>query len=349
MKIINICSNYGSYKDGIGAYSKNIVNEMKKIDNKIYMNVISPNIDNYNKFQRIISLKMSKSCIQAIKLVKEKQYDIVNIEYPFTEWNPVIIYFYKKLYKICKKTNTKMSLSLHEYERVNPLRKRIIEQMVKYASFVFVTSEITKNNLLRLNKKIYIRDIPSNIHLSDNIDLLKKNINLYVFFGLVNKNKAFEEMISGWKKFYNINNNAKLVIITSSDISVEEKYGISVQKKLNDEEIETIMSNSMYAILPIKPNVSYNNATLKTATMFGTIPIGKFSKEIKKENKVFYLNVDNYDEDSFFNILKDTQDIKEEDLKNMQEKSIEFGKKYNISNIAKSIYDVYLENIKEKR
>ena len=129
----------------------------------------------------------------------------------------------------------------------------------------------------------------------------------------------------------------------------EEKYGISVQKNLNDQEIGKIMSNATYAILPIKPNVSYNNATLKTATMVGAIPIGNFSKEIKKENKVFYLNVDNYDEDSFFNILKDTQDIKEEDLKNMQEKSVEFGKKYNISNIAKSIYDVYLENIKEKR
>lgn len=350
MKIINICSNYGSYKDGIGAYSKNIVNEMKKIDNKIDIKVISPNIDNYNKFQRIFSLKMSKACIQAMRLIKEKQYDIVNIEYPFTEWNPIMIFFYKELlYKKCKKENIKISLSLHEYERVNPLRKRVIEQMAKYASFVFVTSDITKDNLLRLNKRIYIRDIPSNIHLSDNINLLKKNINLYVFFGLVNKNKAFEEMISGWKKFYNINNNAKLVIITSSDISIEEKYGISVQKNLNDEEIGIIMANSMYAILPIKPNVSYNNATLKTATMFGSIPIGKFSKEIKKEKKVFYLNVDNYDEDSFFNILKDTQDIKEEDLKNMQEKSIEFGKKYNISNIAKSIYNVYLDNIEEKK
>lgn len=151
------------------------------------------------------------------------------------------------------------------------------------------------------------------------------------------------------EKFYNISNKSKLIIVTSSEIDIIDGDGIEIRKNLSNEDITKIMLEATFSILPIKPNICYNNTTLKTATLFGTIPIGKFSDEIKQKNEKFYLEMNDYNEEDFFNILKDSKDIQKHDFENIQEKSILFGKQYNSEKVAKFIYGMYSKNIEEKK
>lgn len=342
MKVINICSNYGSYKDGIGAYSKKIVEAIQKEITDIDIMTLSTDITNLNKFKRVFSLAMCKNIIKAYKKVKKENINIVNIEYPFTEWNPLIIIPYFMLAKKCNKKNTKLVVSLHEYDRVNPLRKNVIKFIVKRAHTILVTEEKIKEKFSNIKSNIYIRDIPSNIPITQEVDLNCKDIKQYVFFGLVNKSKAFEEMIEGWKKFQKENNDCKLIIITSSEIQITDidKYNICIKRNLPDKEIEQIMRKTGYCILPIKPDISFNNATLKTATLFSCIPIGRFNDNLSKQYE-FLINMREYTVQEFYKAF--TQTRKDFNIKLKQEQAKEFGEKYNIQKVAQKIICAYSE------
>lgn len=348
MKIINICANYGGTRDGIGDYSKKILENIKEIDKEIEIDNFSSDIQNYSKIHRIISLKMSNNIKKAYKAIKREKYDIVNIEYPFTEWNPLIVLFYRRLVRISKKKQVKVCISLHEYERVNKLRKLVIEQLVKKADFVLVTSESTKKFIEKYNDKIYIRDIPSNIPKGKEVETKKKEINTFVYFGLINSSKAFKEMIDGWISNYNKYPDNKLIIITSSETDIKDDYGIQVKRNLQEKEIEDIMQKSTYTILPIKPNINFNNATLKTATLFGNVPIGVFSDIIKDSDKPFFLNMKNYETTEFSRIFDYVDKVDKKELEKLQYNAIDFGKKYEIKNIANVIYNIFNKEVKNK-
>lgn len=347
MKIINICSNYGSYKDGIGSYSKNMIEQIKKNKTDIEFYIFSSDTTKLNKIERFFSLKMTKNILYALRKIKQEKVDIVNIEYPFIEWNPLILLAYKILVEKCIKNKVKVVISLHEYTRVNFFRKKVIEFMVKRADTVLVTQEDVKEKLSSICKEIYIRNIPSNIPLNLDLELKEKNMKQYVFFGLINKSKAFFEMIEGWKKFQCKNKECELIIITSSDVSIKEyeKYNIIVKKNLSENKIGQIMAEAGYCILPIKPNVGYNNATLKTATLFKCIPIGKFNKTIEKEYE-FFVNMTDYTKNDFFNALTYTVGMKEIKIKQQDAKN--FGSEFSINNIADDIIKIYIKMTKEK-
>lgn len=349
MKIINICANYGGSKDGIGDYSKKIINKMLEQNKDVKIKNFSSNIEDFSKLKRVFSLKMSSNIKKVYKLLAKEKYDLVNIEYPFTEWNPLILYFYNKLVKTCKKNDVKLCISLHEYDRVNFLRKLVIRTLIKKADFVLVTSEETKKNIEKYNINSYIRDIPSNIYRTRNVELDKKVSTIYVFFGLINSSKAFDQMINGWKNNHHEMLNSKLIIITSSNIELEESFGIEIKRNLSDMQIEDIMQKATYTILPIKPMINMNNATLKTATLFGTIPIGIFSNSIKENNKKFYIEMSNYEDAEFNKVFKYIKEMEKEELNELQSNSICFGNKYGINNIANAILSIYAKEIKGDR
>ena len=341
VKVALICSNYGSSKDGIGDYSKNIVDRLS-LKNDVIIRVYSADIINYNIIRRIISLAMSRQIVKFIKDLKKEKYDLVDIEYPFTEWNPLIVLFFLKLAKACKCYNTKVVVSVHEYIRVNKLRKKVIEYLVKKSDKVLVTDDYTKNKLFYLNNNIYIRGIPSNIQPTSDIDCENKDNKMFLFFGLVNKSKAFDEMIDGWKMFHNKFNEYKLYIVSSSNLSIidYDKYNIIYKKNLPSNKVAELMNLSTYCILPIKPNVNYNNATLKTACLFSCIPIGVFNNCLDNCNS-FWIDMFNYSKDEFYNAF--IKAINNENIKEMQTFAKEFGKMFDIEGIVDVIYNAFID------
>ena len=148
-----------------------------------------------------------------------------------------------------------------------------------------------------------------------------KNQHLFIYFGLINSSKAFNEMLKGWSIF-NKNGNYKLEILTASNITIETTNDVSIFKNLPDSEIAKHLTAAKYSILPIKPCVYINNSSFITSAQFGCICIGHFDS--KMLNEKFIVNIDEYNPISFSNGLKAAV-LKNEELMNDAK---EFGMKY---------------------
>lgn len=336
MRVAVISNNYGETYDGIGAFSKVIYSLFSE---KTAVEVFSAKCrESEPKLKRITTFGMSRSMLNCVKRINE--FDAIVLEYPFVEWNPLVVTIYKMMAHKARISNIKLYLSVHEYSRVNKLRRLVIRTMVKHSDFVFVSNEEIKKELLPYNSEIGIRGIPTNIYgeaTRKSIDSLNK----YVFFGLINGTKAFEEMLNGWDKF-NKNKKNTLYVLSSSDMAdVDKHYGITYIKNADNETAFEYMDNSMFAVLPIKPMIDEKNATFKTGAIAGCICIGKYCNAYSEEE--FIIKMNDYTVDDFYEAFMFSKKIGYEDACKMSEKSLAFGEKYNPHHIAGLIENTLIE------
>lgn len=274
-----VCNNAGSKTDGIGDYTCNLHQAIAEQIGSDRITLISGDSGHKDRFEQLSSFVMSKKLLFIYKRISER--DVVVIEYPFAECNVLVLLILKLIKKRLVKRKGHFLLSLHEYFRTNAIRRFLIRRIVSYADEVFVTDTVTKEWVeCRYNKKpTYIRTIPSNI-FCEGKELEAKDKNLFVFFGLISKTKAFDEIIQAWKLF-NEGKNCKLLILTSSqcDLSLED-CGVQVIRGAEKDTIADYLASAGFCVLPIIPYVSSNNATYKSAIGYNCIPIGVFGQEV---------------------------------------------------------------------
>lgn len=334
MKIISICSNYGSIKDGIGHYTENVVDyinsEFINIDIKVY----SGKTYDLSKFRLATSTRMSFNLLKLVKDIIRGDVDIILIEYPFHEWNPLFlmaVYIVKLLSIIY---NKKIVLSLHEYKRTSFLRRFFIKRLIKVSDDILATNPKEIEKFVRKKSRLFKRRIPSNIKTK--IKSLNKTVNRFCFFGLISSSKAYYEMIEGWKLF-NENNNYELHICTSSEILNADqlkKFGIIIHRNYPDELVSQVLKTCDFMVLPIRPYVDNKNGTLKAALQHGCIPIGKINCENKELEKLF-VQMNNYSVLEFNKTYTKAVNLDERDL--IREECIEYSKTYSIESICEKI------------
>lgn len=339
MNILIITSNMGSINDGVGGYANYLADAFCKLPEVQNVYKESGETDSFGKKQMVFSMEMANAIKRAIYKVKNGKVDTVIIEYPFKEYNPIIIPLISSLKKELHKRNGKFILSLHEYFRAKKIRKIVMRKLVKMADYVFVTEKRIQNYFKQSKTNVYIRDIPSIIPVewqkNENKVFKKRK---FIYFGLVIANKAFSEMIEAWKIF-NKDGKYELDIMTSSDIILneDEKYNIRLYKNLNDAEIAIRMKNATYCILPIKPEIGMYNTTFKTATRSGCTIIGIFNEKFKNEK--FAVDIKSYSTDDFVKGLKYASNLDEVSLKDNATEAIKFGERYSFEHTARQIVD----------
>lgn len=332
MKVIFVCTNYNSINCGIGMFTYNLAEELKKNKN-LEIEILNTNMKNNLSLKSLFSIKVGKNIFKFINNNKKERKYYFIIEYPFMDWGIFTIFslFYLKL----KFRKSEFILSLHEYERVNILRKIIIQILFKLSDkFIFTDEKLIKKN----RKPSLLRAIPSNIS-KENISVLRENKN-YCYFGLINKSKAFKEMIDAWKIFnksriYNLN------IYTASDLKLDDikNYNINIFKGLSNREISTELQKNRYMILPIKPNIGLNNGTLKAAALHECIPIGTFDYNLDLIG--ININDENYSLNNFVNGLNKSLEL---DREFFSQKCNKFIKKFTFKKNAQEIYEFLKKN-----
>lgn len=268
-----ICANYANRKDGIGHYAYNVVDSLR---NHIKVRVISGEIKD-NKLRRLFSLTMTKCMLKTLFNRK-----ITIIEYPFAEYNPIVVFMFLLL-SIVKRR--KVVVSLHEFFRVNFLRKFVIRMMIRQFDVFLITDEKTKSYLESKSKTVYKRSIPSNITCLEKGENPKRK-ERYVYFGLINHSKAIEETIAAWKLF-NVDKNCELHIISSSNTSWIPKEGdIKVISNAPDKLVDSELQQAGFILLPIRPEVNVNNASYFAGIARRCIPIGMFNENLDTESYI---------------------------------------------------------------
>lgn len=339
MNILIVTSNIGSINDGVGGYANYLSEALDKLPEVEKVYTESGETDAFSKKQMITSMEMTNAIKRTIAKVKEGLVDVVIVEYPFKEYNPLIIPLLINLKKQLHKRDGKLVLSLHEYFRAKKVRKLVMRKLVKIFDDVFVTEKNIQEYFKKNKENVYIRDIPSIIPVSWSEGEKKAfEQRKFIYFGLVIANKAFAEMIEAWKVF-NKAGKYELDILTSSDISLneDEKYNIHLYKNLDDDEIAKRMKNAAYCILPIIPEIGMYNTTFKTATRSGCTIIGIFNEKFKKEK--FAVDVKSYSVDDFKEGLEYAADMTIEQLEANKTVAVKFGERYSFEHTARQIVD----------
>lgn len=343
MRIVIICTNYSSNKDGIGHYAYNLSKELEKI-NEIEVDIISGNTENFDKISKIKSKVMIESINNFVKNnirnIDTDTYFL--IEYPFLEWNPLVLSSLLKLRKLCKNNGTKVILSIHEYKRVAKLRRVFTDTLISISDYIMVSDIETYKILKKKKKPILIRDIPSNIPITEKKE---KEKDLFCYFGLINKSKSFNEMINAWKLF-NKDRKYKLNIYSSTDIDINEmeKFNIRYFKNLEDEELSKELWKCKYCVLPIKPSIDLNNGSLKAVAQHECLPIGIFSNnsllDIGINIKEKFYTAENIEV-----ALNKAVNLNDNEYNLKLDKLAKFGDKYSFKNTAQMIINF----IKDKK
>ena len=337
--IIHIVNNPGNIKDGIGLYGNNLALHLRQ--DKRVQNVIIEGADttDLTKMGMITSGRMIRAINQAKMDLSDDS--IVIIEYPFQEYNPFIIVAVYLLKRQVKKRKGILVLSLHEYLRANLLRKKVIDVISSIADIVFVTDEKTKNALLCRNNNIFLRDIPIVISVDNNFRICDKDKKRYIFMGLVNRSKAFEEMITAWKIF-NEQGTRTLEIYTSSDVQISDttKYGIIIHKSKSDETIAKAMQKAAFCICPVKPYITKANSSFATGCLAGCIALGVVGDFLKNEE--FVLKMKDYSLQCFLETLNMADNMPEGQFAIRSSNAVDFIKKAikSYPQVAKEFLDI---------
>lgn len=338
-QIAVICNNYGQSNDGIGAYSKAVYSYNFDL---IQVDTFSAICDtNGGAFKKALNMGMTHIILQLVrKLRTGADYEAIIIEYPFAEWNLLIIYALSMLHQIAGKKKVKIIASIHEYRRVNFLRKRIIEYICSISDAIFVTDQDMQQSLGKICNKAFIRDIPTNLY-SEDICIENKNNKEFVYFGLVSKTKAFDELLEGWDSF-NVDGQYHLSVYSATMLEdVDKHIGVSYFYNATADRILSAMEKSGFCFVPIKPCVDYKNATFKTSCITGCISIGKFDDKFKK--LPFVIDMSSYEPGDFVKALKCSRDYDNETIMEMQKKAFEYGKKYIPGNASLKLEDIILK------
>ena len=326
LNLAAVVNNFGEFFDGVGAYG---AVQAENFPEWIHVSAYSATCKNdVASWKRFTCLGMTCEIMRVLKDLKKKRYDVVLTEYPFVEWNPLIVLAWWALSRKARKTGCKMVISLHEYDRVNGIRKTVIRMLSKTADMLFVSNEEMLQSISIFHSCAAIRSIPTNIYDQSVMEeTIERDYNAYVYFGLINKAKAFDEMLEGWDRF-NSDLTKKLYVISSSKISTPESQHKNVQyiQHAPDEDIIRIMRKCAYCVVPVRPYVDMKNTTFKTGCIAGCISVGCFSEEYKK--LPFVIPMREYDVDDFLKAFERSAGMTVEETRKMSEDAVAFGKQY---------------------
>lgn len=326
MKILIICNNIEGNYDGIGKHARIVGEEMHR--RGYCVEYLSGKTWNKGILGKFFSFEMSKAFAKAIKRIDDNEIDWVIIEYPFSEYNPLIMFPHIILYLRTRKRKTKIAFSMHEYDRVQTLRRKIIDVFLKFSDLVFVSEKKYFSTLAKYRHKMTLRTISNNISSPNEEKIIDKST--YCYIGLVNSSKAFTEMIDAWKIF-NTDNKNKLQIVSATDLSDWHFNGISgitYHHNLSNEKAARIIFDSTFSIIPVKPEIGFNNSSMVTSTQCGCIPIGIFNQEIV--NNDFLINMNSYAIDDFATALNNSQELSIDEIKLKSHHSFDFGKQFSL-------------------
>lgn len=335
MKIIEVGCNIIGDQDGIGKHARLVYEEMKKRPEIEKVELLGGSTIGFSKPQMVFSKVMSSVFSKVEKRVSDEHFDYVIIEYPFAEYNPTIIFSYHKLKEICHKHGVKLLLSMHEYDRVNILRREVVKNFIKNSDAVYVSEPYYLDKLKLLNSQLFLRTIPNHVPV---VKREKHGKNGFVYFGLINHSKAFQEMLDAWDVF-NKEGKYNLSILTATDafVDLSKHQNVELFQDLPDKEASDRMWGSDYSIVPVVPSIGFNNSSFISTIQCGCIPIGHFNQSLI--NEPFVINTEDYSSYKLSEALNRAVSLRLKEKSNMQDQAFEFGKKFTIESTVTMMLD----------
>ena len=346
MKIAHIVNNFDKTYDGIGAYAKVMYDNLPKgVEEVVYS---AECCESKNELNYIFNFEMTKEIFRCVKNFSVDNADAFLIEYPFKEWNPIVLVPIYYLYFKCKRYKKALIISLHEYGRTHRLRKIMCRQLCKVADHVFTTTDDIKNDIFKFSKNVSLRNLPSNIWNDEIMKQdIKKNYDSFAFFGLVNSAKAFSEMMSAWD-IINAERKYRLYILSGSFLeNIENRHvGVTYIYNAESDTVLKTLRQCAYCFIPIKPEIDSKNASFNTATVAGCICIGKFCAQMS--SLPFVVPMNDYQVSGFVTAVESLSELTHNEVDEKTSLSYEYGKQFCPSDAFGEIINTISEIVQAK-
>lgn len=335
MNILWITNNYGDIRDAIGVYTARIASVMHDFNEIDSIEVIDGSTAALRKWQRFFSMTMTKKIWEASRKVANGDFDCVIMEYPFMEWNPTILFAVHHLKSVASNNNAVMMLSLHEYLRANKMRKYIIRCLLPLFDVVTVSDEMTYGSIAPLTQACCIRSIPNLVPINWDFQEGKRIDRSFIYFGLVNTSKAFQEMLDAFEQF-NQDGKKELLVFTSSEIDdFNCPSNVSIFKSRSDEEIAEALKDASFCLLPLVPEVTECSSSLKAAAQAGCILIGHFDSSLCDQR--FAIHVKEYSIDSLAAGMQQAYEMTDSEIVDLNQASLVYGKGFSSEKTAQEL------------
>lgn len=346
MRLIQVCNNYAQSDDGIGNYVATIVGALER-DNRI--TIISARCPASLSYIKRIRERGMTAAVKNLLDKKEEllKSDALILDYPFVELNPLFLLTYSQLSKCARMNRIPLILSLHEYERCNLIRKKYIQYMTKKSDALLVTTQEMAVDLSRyVNiKNIYIRPIASNVRIK--AKKVAKKSNYFTYFGMVNKSKAFSEMLEAWSMAGPA--EGELGVITASNVTnvVEAVRGTRMYYNATEDIVSSVLQESAFCILPILPEVDQKNTSFISAINAGCICIGKFCDEFSQ--LPFVVNLSDYSPGTLAKAIGKAASFEKKEIERLSLLSREYAKRFSTEFVAEQYSTTISSIIKRYR
>jgi len=255
MKVLMICGSYPPEHCGVGDYTKQLVENLKKLNVRVDTLV---NINwNISKFASIV------------KKVKDFEADIIHIQYPSINFGYSIV---PQLLSLRFKT----IITIHEVSQSRMPRKLSLLPFSLSHRCIFTN----KFELAAFNKlypwtkrdKLDVIPIGSAIRMGKELDISDKNWNNIVSFGLIRPEKGLEDVIK-LGQLIKDSNLPYVITIVGQLLEKNRDYFnelVNKTKNLNinwilnksDIEISQILAGNLIAYLPYPDGVSQRRSSL---------------------------------------------------------------------------------------
>lgn len=341
MKICMIVGVFPPGKCGIGDYTERLCNSLSAIG--VDVNVItSQKYSDYNKNSNInlypiIESWNYKSIKVIYKSLNEIKPDIVHIQYPSDEYGKSFFINYLPAL-IKRRFNIKIVETVHEY--IYYTYKGKLRNLINYLySDLIICVEERYEDLIKsfiplLSNKLNIITIPisSNIpqcNLSKNeLDCIRKQLLSYdgelllSYFGFINKEKGFDNLLKALYKLKKSGRKVKLLVVGELrfDTNNYHKYIKSFISELelqddiiwtgfieNPMQVANYLASSQICVLPFINGVSKRNGSFLAAVNqnIAVITTGTDFFGFDKKTNVFYMKDSN--PDSIFRAINEYQ------------------------------------------
>ena len=147
-------------------------------------------------------------------------------------------------------------------------------------------------------------------------------------------------MLQAWETF-NLNADNSLDIISSSDLSewhLEKYHGVKYHYDLTNSEVVDVMYPCAFSIVPIIPEIGYNNSSFVSAIQCGCVPIGKFGDSLR--NNSFVINVNAYSVDNMVQVFHQVQQMDCDEFIRISEECIMFGKNFSLETTVLQMIEI---------
>lgn len=331
MRIISIVNNFGQSYDGVGAFAKTLWSKLPLDVELVSYSAVCRG--DWSIWKKVLCLGMHSAFKSAYRENHYAGVDFVIVDYPFVEWNPVVLLDYAWTVKWVHRSNGRVVLSLHEFDRLNPIRKAVVKRLASMSDAMLVSSTGMGEELAERCGIWHVRRIPSNIDVPANIVRHDDRLNDFAFFGLVNKAKAFFPMLDGWMS---AGVNGRLKVITATDISIDDCDSVTILKNLDDEDVVHELSTSKACIIPIIPEIDEKNTTFVTAVSCGCLVVGHFCEKYRKLPFVF--ETGGYSPKAIAEQVKAVSRLSAEEVKRLSEIAQEYSKGFSSTQIAEGVF-----------